>query len=72
MRFVFMVYSIAGWVALALLLAYWMVERVIKRAPVEPLQAPPPSQPAPRGFEVVPSPPPAPEGSETQKTTDQP
>jgi hypothetical protein len=73
MRFVFMVYSIAGWVALALLVAYWViVERVLlKRGPVAPSQAPPPP-PSPRGFEVVPSPPPPVEGSEAQKTTKQP
>ena len=43
MRFVFMVYSIAGWVALALLSTYWVIaERVLKRAPVAP---PPPQEP---------------------------
>jgi hypothetical protein len=46
MRFVFMVYSIAGWVALALLVAYWMIAKRVRIVPPSP---PPP----PEGIEEV-------------------
>jgi hypothetical protein len=59
MRFVFMVYSIAGWVALALLVAYWMI---VKRGAAAPT-SPPPMSPTPQ--------PPTSEGSEASQATKQ-